>query len=81
MSVRGGRLLMAVRDRRPLPLSACRSSMQAGHLGTGAGLVNEHQRVQEVPQASDADTDPSPCKVAPQGGQRDVRLSSPTHLG
>jgi hypothetical protein len=41
----GSRLPVAVRDRRPQPFSARRSPMQARHLGAGAGLVDEHQRV------------------------------------
>ena len=36
---------MTMRDRRPQSLSARRPSMEAGHLGAGAGLVDENQRV------------------------------------
>jgi len=39
----GGRLPVAVRHRRPAALAARRAAITAGHLGRGAGLVDEDQ--------------------------------------
>ena len=43
--VEGGRLPVPMRYRCPQPLPAWRTSIQASHLGAGAGLVDEHQCV------------------------------------